>query len=134
MQERIATLLKGRAVLLGAISHDLKTYITRLKLRAGMIADQDQQARAERDLDDMTNLIEQALARARGTAVAERMSTVQSSPGTQFIGVARVFACSHSLISARSNQRPLCRPGQLLRLSASGYWAKTEVPKIVFDG
>ena len=58
----------------------------------------------------------------------------QSSPGTQFIGVARVFACSHSLISARSNQRPLCRPGQLLRLSASGYWAKTEVPKIVFDG
>ncbi len=76
MQERIATLLKGRAVLLGAISHDLKTYITRLKLRAEMIADQYQQARAERDLDDMTNLIEQALALARGTAVAERMSTV----------------------------------------------------------
>jgi two-component system, OmpR family, osmolarity sensor histidine kinase EnvZ len=76
MQERIATLLKGRAVLLGAISHDLKTYITRLKLRAEMIADQDQQARAERDLDDMTNLIEQTLALARGTAVAERMSTV----------------------------------------------------------
>lgn len=72
MQERIATLLKGRTVLLGAVSHDLKTYITRLKLRAEMIADPDQQTRAERDLDDMTALIEDALSVARGTTAQDR--------------------------------------------------------------
>src|SRR5208337_2964427 len=33
MQERIAALLQGRTILLGAVSHDLKTYITRLRLR-----------------------------------------------------------------------------------------------------
>ncbi len=76
MQERIATLLKGRTVLLGAVSHDLKTYITRLKLRAEAITDPDQQARAVHDLDDMTVLIENALAVARGSSALSRTSTV----------------------------------------------------------
>ncbi len=76
MQERIATLLKGRTVLLGAVSHDLKTYITRLKLRAEMITDPEQQTRTERDLDDMTVLIEDALAVARGSAGQDRTGVV----------------------------------------------------------
>jgi signal transduction histidine kinase len=76
MQERIATLLKGRSVLLGAVSHDLKTYITRLKLRAEMIEDLDQRARAARDLDEMTALIEDALAVARGTAAHDRVCVI----------------------------------------------------------
>ena len=76
MQERIVTLLKGRTVLLGAVSHDIKTYITRLKLRTEMIADEDQKALAERDLDDMTALIEDSLAAARGTTVRDRTSLI----------------------------------------------------------
>ena len=76
MQERIATLLKGRTILLGAVSHDLKTYITRLKLRAEMISDSVQQARAVGDLDEMTILIEDALAVARGGSEQDRASVV----------------------------------------------------------
>lgn len=76
MQERIATLLQGRTVLLGAVSHDLKTYITRLKLRTEMISDPDQEARANRDLDDMTVLIDDALAVARGGSEQVRTSVV----------------------------------------------------------
>jgi two-component system, OmpR family, osmolarity sensor histidine kinase EnvZ len=76
MQERIATLVKGRTILLGAISHDLKTFLTRLRLRVEQIPDADQQARAARDLDDMTALIEDALALARGAAVSERREEV----------------------------------------------------------
>lgn len=72
MQARIAALLKGRTLLLGAISHDLKTFITRLRLRAEMIEPADQRARAVRDLDDMTALIDDALAVARGVSVPER--------------------------------------------------------------
>lgn len=76
MQQRIAGLVRGRTVLLGAISHDLKTYITRLRLRAEHIPDDDQKERAVRDLDDMTALIEDALALARGAAVSERRDTI----------------------------------------------------------
>jgi signal transduction histidine kinase len=76
MQERIAALVKGRTVLLGAISHDLKTFLTRLRLRVEQIADPEQQARAVRDLDDMTALIEDALALARGASVSERRDEV----------------------------------------------------------
>jgi signal transduction histidine kinase len=76
MQERIAGLVKGRTILLGAISHDLKTFLTRLRLRVEKIPDAEQQARAARDLDDMTALIEDALALARGASVSERRGEV----------------------------------------------------------
>lgn len=76
MQARIAALLKGRTILLGAVSHDLKTFITRLRLRVETIADAEQQAKAIRDLDDMTSLIDDALTVARGSAVDERRQLV----------------------------------------------------------
>jgi signal transduction histidine kinase len=76
MQERIAGLVKGRTILLGAISHDLKTFLTRLRLRVEQIPEPDQQARAVHDLDDMTALIDDALALARGASVSERREDV----------------------------------------------------------
>lgn len=76
MQSRIAALLKGRTMLLGAISHDLKTYVTRLRLRAEFIEPPDQQTRAVRDLDDMTALIDSALNVARGTLTSERRNGI----------------------------------------------------------
>jgi two-component system, OmpR family, osmolarity sensor histidine kinase EnvZ len=67
MQARIATLLRGRTLLLGGISHDLKTYVTRLRLRVEDITDETQRDKAVADLDEMTALIDNALAAARGT-------------------------------------------------------------------
>jgi hypothetical protein len=95
MQARIASLLRGRAVLVGAISHDLKTFITRLRLRVEELADADQRLRATRDLDDMTALIDDALAVARGTAMPGRWERVDSSMLTLPIGPrpAHAFAC-----------------------------------------
>jgi len=76
MQGRIGGLVKGRTILLGAISHDLKTYLTRLRLRVEAIDGTEQQALAVRDLDDMTALIDDALALARGAAVSERQQDI----------------------------------------------------------
>lgn len=76
MQSRISALIKGRTMLLGAISHDLKTYITRLKLRVETIDSGDQRIRTERDLDEMTTLIDEALAVARGTIVSGRRDRI----------------------------------------------------------
>lgn len=72
MQAKIADLLASRTLLLGAISHDLKTYLTRLRLRIEFISPPEQQVKAERDLDDMTRLIDDALAVSRGSASLER--------------------------------------------------------------
>jgi signal transduction histidine kinase len=76
MQERIAALVKGRTILLGSISHDVKTFLTRLRLRVETIPDAKQRERAVRDLDGMTALVEDAIALARGAAVSERREDV----------------------------------------------------------
>jgi two-component system osmolarity sensor histidine kinase EnvZ len=76
MQARISALVKGRTMFFGAVSHDLKTYITRLRLRAETIPDEEQQTRAVRDLDDMTLLIDDALAVARSSIVSGQRETV----------------------------------------------------------
>jgi signal transduction histidine kinase len=69
MQERIVGLLGERSMLIGAISHDLKTYLTRLRLRAEGVTEPERRDRLVEDLDAMTALIETSLGFARGTAV-----------------------------------------------------------------
>lgn len=110
MQERIATLLRGRTVLLGAVSHDLKTYITRLKLRTEMISDPDQQARANRDLDDMTVLIDDALAVARGGAEQVRTSVVDLG------GLLSMLCTDHPNIELELPDTPLTLMGDEVAL------------------
>ena len=76
MQDRIMALLGERSMLIGAISHDLKTYLTRLRLRAEGIAEADRRQRLIEDLDGMTGLLETSLEFARGTAIAAHRATV----------------------------------------------------------
>ena len=61
MQERVRRYLVERGRLLGAISHDLKTPITRLRLRAEMLPDPDVRARMLRDLDEMQTMVGETL-------------------------------------------------------------------------
>ncbi|MBX9924982.1 MAG: two-component sensor histidine kinase [Hyphomicrobiaceae bacterium] len=76
MQTRIASLLKGRTILLGAVSHDLKTYITRLRLRVEALDDDMARDKAVRDLNEMTQIIDSAIAVARGGAAIEMRELV----------------------------------------------------------
>lgn len=71
MQSRIAALVKGRTMLLGAVSHDLRTYLTRLRLRIEAIEDGEQREKSVRDLEDMGRLVDDALAVARGSALSD---------------------------------------------------------------
>jgi two-component system osmolarity sensor histidine kinase EnvZ len=66
MQARIRGLVDDRTRVLAAIAHDLRTYLTRLRLRAEFIADPDQQARAIGDLDEMSALLDDTLLFAAG--------------------------------------------------------------------
>jgi signal transduction histidine kinase len=61
MEEQMATLLDERNVMLGAIAHDIKTYVQRLKLRLEVLDDPTQIDKAMHDLDAMDKLVEDAL-------------------------------------------------------------------------
>jgi len=61
MQTRIQAYVLERAELLRAVSHDLKTPITRMRLRAEMLADAAQRGKFLRDLDEMAKMIESTL-------------------------------------------------------------------------
>ncbi|OGN45842.1 MAG: hypothetical protein A3E24_11265 [Caulobacterales bacterium RIFCSPHIGHO2_12_FULL_68_13] len=66
MRARIKALVSERMRMLAAAAHDLKTLMTRLRLRVALIEDPDQRARADRDVALMATLIEDVLLVARG--------------------------------------------------------------------
>ncbi len=71
MTRRIQHLLDDRTAALAAVSHDLRTPITRLRLRAGFLADPEMQAAFDADLEEMEVMIEATLAYLRGEAESE---------------------------------------------------------------
>lgn len=70
MQLRIANLVNNRTLILGAISHDLRTYLTRFRLRMEMMPDAPHRERAIADIEAMQQLVEDALGFARSTAIS----------------------------------------------------------------
>ncbi|RXH34353.1 histidine kinase [Bradyrhizobium nanningense] len=61
MRDRITTLMNDRTRMLAAISHDLRTPITRLRLRSEYIEDPAQRTQTVRDLDQMQSMLESVL-------------------------------------------------------------------------
>lgn len=61
MQERIGRLIRDRSQTLAAISHDLRTPITRLRLRAEFLPDDEQRDRMLADLDEMELMLDSTL-------------------------------------------------------------------------
>ena len=71
MQDRLRRFVNDRTQMVAAMSHDLKTPLTRLRLRAEFVGDEEQQRRMLADLDEMTAMIESTLAFARDDAQRE---------------------------------------------------------------
>lgn len=65
MQQRIADYLKERMHILAAISHDLQTPITRMKLRAEFMDDSLERDKLQIDLSEMEHLVREGVAYAR---------------------------------------------------------------------
>lgn len=61
MQQRIQRFVADRTQMIAAISHDLRTPITRLRLRTEFVEDGDEQKRMLADLDQMEGMIAETL-------------------------------------------------------------------------
>ena len=66
MQQRLAAFIDDRTRMLTALSHDLKTPLTRMRLRADLLDDDEQRLRFESDLKEMEAMVTQTLEFMRG--------------------------------------------------------------------
>ncbi|WP_276487021.1 ATP-binding protein [Ectopseudomonas mendocina] len=76
MRERISRYLTERSQLFSAISHDLRTPITRLRLRVELLDDESLQNKFGRDLDDLELLVKGALQCVKDTDIHENIEPV----------------------------------------------------------
>jgi len=76
MQTRIQRMIDDRALMLAAIAHDLRTVLTRLRLRAEFIEDIEQQNKAAADIEEMQAMLDAGLAFARGETEVEERRTI----------------------------------------------------------
>jgi signal transduction histidine kinase len=67
MRERIAHYLEERVQILAAISHDLQTPITRMRLRADMVEESEDKRKLVSDLREIEQLVQDGISYARST-------------------------------------------------------------------
>lgn len=65
LQDRLTVLLQNRMALIGGISHDVRTFATRLRLRLDAIEDEAERERAAADISDMIRLLDDAVIASR---------------------------------------------------------------------
>ncbi|WP_322031076.1 ATP-binding protein [Paraburkholderia sp. J76] len=73
-----------RVVMLSGIAHDLKTPLTRLKLRATLMADESERNGMLRDVDSLTHIVQQFLEFAQQSPDAGKLVSVDGFLQSQF--------------------------------------------------
>ncbi|HEY4210262.1 MAG TPA: ATP-binding protein [Steroidobacteraceae bacterium] len=68
LQVRLSQLVRARIAMIGGISHDVRTFLTRLRLRVDRIPDSQERDRAIADIADMIRLLDDALLASRSGA------------------------------------------------------------------
>jgi len=76
MQQRLAGFIADRTRLFTAMSHDLKTPITRLRLRAELLDDEALRARFDKDLQEMEAMVTQTLEYMRDASAREPLAAI----------------------------------------------------------
>ena len=85
MRERITGLIDDRTKMLAAISHDLRTPITRMRLRSEFIEDETHRGRMLGDLDQMRSMLESVLSFLRNDRRWKSMTLVDIASTLQLV-------------------------------------------------
>jgi signal transduction histidine kinase len=115
MQQRIQQLIRDRTRLFAAMSHDLKTPITRLRLRVEMLEDGEIKAKLAQDLEEMEALVRTTLGFLRGLEAEERMQPLDVMALLESLQADARDAGSEVSISGRALEPYVGRPQALKR-------------------
>jgi signal transduction histidine kinase len=119
MQERLRRFVNDRTEMVAAMSHDLKTALTRLRLRAEFVGDQEQQRKMLADLDEMTAMIESTLAFARDDAQREPRMLVDLGALVESVCENACDAGGEVSVAATRGVDITCRPSAISRAVAN---------------
>jgi signal transduction histidine kinase len=119
MQNRLASYLHDRLRILAAVSHDLKSPITRLKLRAEMLEDARQREKFLADLDEMEVMIAATLDFLRGESRQESSVPVDINALVSTLGDDMQALHSRVEVSGEARSPVPARPQALRRCLAN---------------
>lgn len=77
MQSRLARYIREHSATLAAMSHDLKTPVTRLRLRAELLEDGELKRKISQDVEEMESMVRATLDFMRGVESAERAQPLE---------------------------------------------------------
>jgi len=118
MRGRLTAFADQRTAMLAAVSHDLRTPLTRLKLQLAMMEQSEEITGARNDLDDMSKMLDEYLAFASGEegeraeelrldhiarTVAERIDGVNVQEAPEISLTARPMALTRTLTNLMTN-------------------------------
>jgi two-component system, OmpR family, osmolarity sensor histidine kinase EnvZ len=89
MRSRIERQIEQRTMMLSAVSHDLRTPLTRMRLGLAMLPQDDDTAALTRDLAEMERMVDDYLAFARGDATEDAVPTDPVALAAQAVADAR---------------------------------------------
>ncbi|MBJ7251638.1 MAG: HAMP domain-containing protein [Acetobacteraceae bacterium] len=119
MQGRIDRLIADRTHALAAVSHDLRTPIARLRLRAGFVEDGEAARAIDADLDEMEAMIDATLAYLRGETESEPRKPADIVAMVETLCDAAADAGAAVTYAGPSQARLVCSPMTLKRAFAN---------------
>ncbi len=138
MQDRLQRYLDSRSRVLAAMSHDLKTPLTRLRLQVEMLEDTVAQTRLSKQLDEMESMVHGALALFRGLDDNEAFTPLDMNE--MLVTLQAEFAEMNAKVSieGRATRSILGKPQALRRcltnLIANAVKFGTQATVVVEDG
>jgi signal transduction histidine kinase len=115
MQDRLIRYIEDRDRILAAVSHDLKTPITRLRLRTELLDDSPLREKFQADLDDMQRMAQTSLDFLRGGEDGEPMAALDLNALLESLQEDAEDAGREVRITGAARQSLPCRPLALKR-------------------
>jgi signal transduction histidine kinase len=115
MQDRLRRFVRDRTQMVAAMSHDLKTPMTRLRLRAEFVGEPEQQRKMLADLDEMTAMVESTLVFARHDAQREPRLLVDLGALVESVCENACDAGGAVSVAAARGVNVICRPSAIAR-------------------
>jgi signal transduction histidine kinase len=115
MQARIRQYILQRTQMLAAITHDLQTPLTRMRLRLEKVSDCELQERLIGDLSAMQAMVREGLDLARSMDTTETMTALDLDSLLDSVCADAADAHQHVTLSGRANMALLGRPMDLRR-------------------